>query len=145
MSLTVSIDTRDWDTKSEMLSRGIVKIPRLIVERGTAILEEELRNTVPVVTGKLRASVIRHSLSDLGGKVSTSSGYGVYVDEGTGPHVILGKPLLRFEVDGKVIFARRVFHPGFLGRHFKERSMESASPLIRQDIVDIIKQEMGFT
>jgi hypothetical protein len=35
-----------------------------------------------------------------------------YTDEGTGPHVIEGNPLLVFEWGGRTVFFRSVNHPG---------------------------------
>lgn len=58
---------------------------------------------------------------------TNAKGYAQYVSSGTRPHVILPKrgKALRFVVAGKVVFARRVNHPGtranpYLVRHLSE-------------------------
>jgi hypothetical protein len=52
--------------------------------------------------------------------------YTWYEDQGTRPHVILprNKQFLRFvDKGGRIVFAKRVNHPGTTGSHFIERSM----------------------
>ena len=51
-----------------------------------------------------------------------------YTDEGTRPHLIVPRRarLLRWEGDGGVIFARRVFHPGNTPRRWWQPALETA-------------------
>lgn len=51
-----------------------------------------------------------------------------YTDEGTEAHLIVPRSarVLRFEVDGGVVFARRAQHPGTTGSHWFERVVGDA-------------------
>jgi len=142
MSIRLDIDTSDWDSKSIHLRSGLDKLGLRIIEEGSALVEEELRNTVPVRTGKLRASVTRFSLTDTSANIGTSSGYGRYVNDGVGPRIIRGNPILRFVIEGTVFFRRQVFNPGFAGRRFREKTISSVGIKIRDVIARIFKEEI---
>jgi len=142
MSIRIDIDTSDWDAKSIRLRSGLDNLGSRIIEEGSALVEDELRNTVPVRTGKLRASVTRFSVTDTRAQIGTSSGYGRYVNDGVGPRIIRGSPILRFVIDGVTFFRRQVFNPGFAGRHFKEKTIASAGIKIRDVIARIFKEEI---
>lgn len=53
-----------------------------------------------------------------------------FVENGTGPHVIEAKTAkaLRFEIDGEVIFAKRVNHPGTAPTFYFRRAVEEEQP-----------------
>lgn len=52
----------------------------------------------------------------------------LFVNSGTRPHIIRPRraQYLRFEVDGRVVYARSVNHPGFRGTRFMERALRDA-------------------
>jgi hypothetical protein len=100
---------------------------RLFSDEGSILAMEELRANVPIRSGFLRESVTREILPD-GFKVYPTAPYAGYVDQGTGPHTIFPRSgkFLRFEDQwGATIFARKVEHPGFLGRFFMQRTAEN--------------------
>lgn len=131
--------------KSTALMRNLPMVPGRIIEDGSAIIEEELRGSVPVRTGTLRGSVRREVVGDLEAVISTNSGYGRYVNEGTRPHVIRAKGdgMLRFEVGGIVMYRKEVQHPGFAGRWFTrttvQRSMPRIMALVREALGNIMQ------
>jgi len=98
------------------------------LERKLAYLEEEVvhphlvdtaheiadayKSYVRKVTGALHSEVRVEDSKPV--RVVSAAPHAIYVELGTEPHVIEPKnaKALRFEIDGKVVFARRVFHPG---------------------------------
>lgn len=70
--------------------------------------------------GNLRQSIRYMPYGATGYKVRVGAHYGIYVDQGTKPHVILPKrkPFLAFQVDGKWVFTKRVNHPGTRPTYF---------------------------
>ncbi len=54
----------------------------------------------------------------------------LYLEYGTVPHLIEGNPVLCFEVDGKIIFSRRVYHPGTKAYNIIGGMMGDVSELI---------------
>lgn len=74
---------------------------------------------VPVVTGQLEAS---GHIDDLGGSetrhewaITFDAPQGLWTDEGTDPHVIVGNPNLAFVMEGQLVIVRSVQHPGQQG------------------------------
>ncbi len=137
MSFSVTIDTSDYDTKIGRLQSGLRQMPRLMLEQGSAVIENDLKRNVPVRTGRLRDSITREVFENHA-IVRTNSGYGRYVNDGTQPHIIYPKHgrFLRFEIEGKTIYAKRVRHPGFTGRHFVESTISESLP----KIIELIKR-----
>ncbi len=131
MSFYVTIDTSDFDNKMSNLVTVLKRMPREILEQGSAVIENDLQRNVPVRTGKLRNSITRE-VFDTSAVVSTNSGYGRFVNDGTAPHIIYPRNarFLRFEIQGKVIYAKRVRHPGFTGRKFAEKTIQESMPKI---------------
>lgn len=95
----------------------------------------------PVDTGRLRASIkgkanrtwtLRPQFT-----VSTNVDYAEMVHDGTRPHIIrpkrahtlrrsargVVKPALRFEINGRIVYARVVHHPGTRARPFLDRAL----------------------
>lgn len=92
--------------------------------RAVRIVDDRLDKTAPVKTGRLKRSR-RTRLSTAGDLLSAdidyqarsrSGGgdYGEFLDEGVRPHVIRPRraKVLRFVVGGRVVYARKVNHPG---------------------------------
>lgn len=83
----------------------------------------------PVDTGRLRASIRVERRSFFGLRqrwtVGSDVDYAPMVNDGTRPHIIRPKraKALRFNVGGKVVFARVVHHPGTRARPFLDRAL----------------------
>ena|SRR3990167_551289 len=120
--LKIDVDTSNFDLKINALRKGIETMGPRVIKETTENLEENLKIITPVKTGKLKNS-IRSVVYGLTGEVSTNSGYGLFVDVDTKPHMIFGNPFLRIPLGNKTIFARKVFHPGTTGQHLRERAM----------------------
>lgn len=142
MSLRIDLDTSDYDVKMTILRNKIPEFtPRLVME-GAEIIDEEMHNTVPVKTGKLKNS-IQKFVEPMSATIQTSSGYGLYVDEDTSPHVIQGNPILRFEVDGEIIFRRKINHPGTKGQHFRRKTLDNFQFRFLNRVRDVWNELMG--
>lgn len=95
---------------------------------------------VPVRTGFLRSSIHPDPVRRTGPwsidtGVSADAPYAAPVHEGARPHVIRPRHarFLRFEVEGRVVFARRVNHPGQRAQPFLSNAVHrvvSADPRI---------------
>lgn len=136
MSFIVTIDISDYDRKMGNLQSGLARLPREILESGSATIEMDLKRNVPVRTGRLRDSITRE-VFDNSAVIRTNSGYGRFVNDGTRPHDIFPRNgrYLRFEIGGRTIYAKRVRHPGFTGRKFVEVTLAESVP----KIMDLIR------
>lgn len=69
-----------------------------------------------VETGMLKASirVMSHDRASYGQtmKIGSDVRYALWHHQGTRPHMIVGRRVLRFVKNGNVVFAHRVMHPG---------------------------------
>ena len=69
----------------------------------------------------------------------------LYLEYGTVPHVIEGNPILCFEVDGKIIFSRRVYHPGTKAYNIIGGMIGNVSELvsaIQDSVIQKLQKEM---
>lgn len=87
--------------------------------------------------GSIAAGIIVGPVVDKSVKVISTNPHTQFVNDGTRPHKIRpvggrrsrrgrGPGYLRFEVGGRVVYAREVNHPGFRGTHFMERALRDA-------------------
>lgn len=86
----------------------------------------------PVDTGNLRASgVMKYSMGRRGptGTVEYPVKYATAVHDGSGPHIIKArrKKALKFEMNGRTVYARSVKHPGTEGRPFLQTAADEVA------------------
>lgn len=123
------------------LNRGLRNLGRIV----TPMLQE----ATPRRTGKLRSSTrfrIRGRAEDQTleilqtAKTPTGEFYGRFVRVGTRPHTIrpVRAQALRFEINGRIVFAKRVRHPGTRPNPYARETLRRAEPRIRQ-----VVEEMG--
>lgn len=125
------------------LRRAIRGASRRELREASRLVVNRAKILAPVDTGRLRASIradpprlltLRPSV-----KVGTDVEYASWVHDGTRPHVIRPRraQVLRFEVGGRVAYARVVNHPGTRARPFLDHALrEVAVPRgyrVRQD------------
>ena len=108
---------------------------------------EAARKNVPVRTGLLRSSIEKGGFGDF---LYVSMGnprayYAPYVEYGTRPHMIYPRKAraLRFEVRGKVIFAKYVHHPGTKPQYVMRRSVEEVLKefrrILRRKVLELLR------
>jgi len=129
MSVSIRVDTSDYDRKIGLVRAGIDEFLPMIITEGTPLIQQEMANQVPVKTGRLRAS-ISSELGQNESETSTNTGYGLYVDQPTQPHIIYPRiaKFLRFQIDGIWIRASSVNHPGTKGNFFIQRTVDVIMP-----------------
>jgi hypothetical protein len=111
----------------DVLKREVGDVTRRIFNRATILC--------PVDFGVLRAShhMKRPAVAPPGvrAEVYNDADYALAVHDGSGPYVIRPKPrktrtgrppMLKFEVDGRTVYAREVRHPGTRGRPWLARA-----------------------
>lgn len=80
---------------------------------GEFAFQEMKRRAPRGATGRLSKNIVKRA-SGLEVQITPLESYAIFVEEGTAPHEILpvNAQALRFEMHGKVVFAKRVNHPG---------------------------------
>lgn len=87
-------------------------------------IERDAKTLCPTDSGRLKRSIDHeldgHSVSTYVARIGTNVRYAIFVEFGTGPHVIRAKngKMLRWEAGGEVHFARGVLHPGTQAQPF---------------------------
>lgn len=113
-------------------------------------IKQTAQELVPVNTGALRTSITEMvSGSPPVGTVSVGQPYGVYMEYGTRPHVIMpvNAKALRFISGGQVVFAKMVNHPGTAPRPFMgpalEQNLSTIQDNFQRAIASIVSQLGG--
>ena len=98
-----------------------------VKEAGKLILRTE-KEEAPVKTGNLRRT-IQLDYRPIQASIYPTVKYALPVHEGSRPHVIVPvrKKVLAFKSGGKMIFAKRVNHPGNKPNPFVERTVSKTS------------------
>ncbi len=100
---------------------------------------EEMRRRAPERTGRLKRS-IRLQPAPVGGTavIGPTVPYAVFVEYGTRPHEILPvrAQALRFEVEGRVVYAKSVRHPGTKPQFFIRGTAEAVQKNISRIWLD---------
>lgn len=119
--IDVKVEVSGLDIKTLRLEKPI----RRLLEKAADFAEETMKKKAPKRTGRLRRS-IRKRVGRFEAEIGPTVPYAVYVEYGTRPHII--RPVraraLRFEVEGEVVFARLVRHPGTKPQRFIRETAE---------------------
>lgn len=115
------------------LSRVIRGASRAELETASRQVVNRAKVLAPVDTGRLRASIrvearrtfTLRTVFTIGSDVE----YAAMVNDGTRPHLIRprNKQVLRFQVGGRVVYARVVHHPGTKARPFLDRALREVA------------------
>lgn len=115
----------------------------VLIEAANFILTEmEIR--VPVDTGELRNSLAVVVMGDRV-RIGPTADHGVYVEFGTRPHEIRPRSAgaLRFTINGRVVYAKVVHHPGTKAQPFVRPAFEawvdSLGGMVAEANVKVIK------
>lgn len=94
-------------------------------------------------TGKLRSSIVARFISSSGRSVNweilSPAPYSVFVENPTKPHIIRARNAraLRFEIGGRVVFAKQVRHPGTPGFAFMGPGYQQAERTLWRELEKI--------
>jgi hypothetical protein len=107
------------------------------------------KRIAPFKTGHYRRSITHTTANFAGGSVTAAFGsnapYARVVEAGSEPHVITAKraKALRFTIGKKVLFRRRVNHPGTTGRWVFKRAKEWLEPQVRSEFRAVVQRIMN--
>lgn len=140
-ALEIQIDDSDWIQKSDIIVSELPNVKNQFLDEGSIVLQGHFIIEMPKRTGKMAATTSRE-VNENEAVISTTTGYGLFVDEDTQPHVIepVHANVLAFEIDGTTVFAKRVNHPGTIGQHFRERTIEAAA----DDLIEVFRRIIGY-
>jgi hypothetical protein len=112
-------------------------------DAGKLVLSTE-KQEVPVKTGQLRRSITL-DYKPISVSIYPTVKYALPLHEGSKPHVILPvrKQVLAFRKGGKLIFAKRVNHPGYKGNRFVERTVSIVTAPINRIFEKVLDTVIG--
>jgi len=135
LSFTVEVKS-DYKSVAEALESGLEGVLRRFAEG----VVEAARSKAPKRSGYL-ASQISSVVEKDSAAIYAKAPYSAYVEFGTRPHLILPKRAraLRFEVDGEVVFARRVHHPGTQPQPYLFPAVYEAIPELIEGLKSLVE------
>lgn len=142
MSVEIDLDTRQYDITIAHTLRELPELSADFTLRTVFVVKDEMESNVPVKSGKLRRNIIAEA-SGNSGSVGTNTGYGLFVDLPTRPHVIKAKGagFLRIPLpNGTIIFRKQVYHTGTKGAFFRKATLISSAPRIKETIQDKLNE-----
>lgn len=132
----MAVDTRIRLESSKLrdaLTGGQGALTRFLESYARRVVAEAVMRS-PVKTGNLRRSIHAEPVKATGPftaevSVEAAANYAMFVHEGSRPHLIRpkSKKALRFEVDGREVFAKHANHPGTKPRPFLRNAMEAVA------------------
>lgn len=119
-------------------------------------LLKDIKTSAPVNTGAYRDSIQMSDTTYDGNTIRTSVytdatvsdslgreyNLGELIEYGTRPHLIepATKQVLKFTIDGKIIYASHVFHPGTIANPHFQVSLQKNVPLYKYNIRKALKE-----
>lgn len=124
----------------EIVSKELEKATK---DAGKLILATE-KSEVPIKTGQLRRSITLE-YKPISVSIYPTVKYALPVHDGSKPHVIMAKgKALVFKKDGKLIFARRVNHPGNKPNPFVERTVSKTESPVNNLFTKALENIINF-
>jgi len=136
MSVEIDLDTTQYEITIAHTLRTIPELGSDFTLRSALIVKDEMESNVPVKTGKLRRNIVA-DISGESATVGTNTGYGLFVDLPTRPHIIRARDggYLRIPLpNGQIIFRKQVFHTGTKGAFFRRATLISSAPKIQESL-----------
>ena len=146
MSVEIEIDTNEYEILIAHTATGVKDISPVFALATGDVVKNEMERVVPVKTGKLKRSIRLDAIGD-GAVVSTNSGYGLFVDQPTKPHIIraVNAQFLRIPLaNGTIIFRKQVFHTGTKGHFFRRKTLQRASTRIKEVIQNKLNEAISL-
>ncbi len=130
MNIKLVLDTTEFDRFVKEYPLIIIEEMNSAIEKSAYKIESMAKQEAPAVSGKLRQKIMT-SLSYLKGVVSANALYSIYVHEGTKPHIITPKTKkVLADKRKRIIFGKRVRHPGTEPNRFMLRAVEKSKNTI---------------
>ena len=139
--MPIEITQNDFDNMIPQLRRALQRSHDLTAQE----VWGNLREYSPQDHGRLAGSWVLQRRGDMRSTVGTSVKYALVQNDGSRPYDIFPRSAkaLRFVVDGAVIFAKRVHHPGIKGKQYIEKSIDEANQRI-SEFVEMALEEEGL-
>jgi HK97 gp10 family phage protein len=115
------------------------------LEQVCAEIAEYARSIAPVKSGEYRDSIGYRSEGEMRFTIFAGAKHAAVVEFGSAPHFILPRTarVLRFEVDGEIVFAKYVMHPGtapqFIIHRAKKENMEKIVQAVRDGVREALR------
>lgn len=105
---------------------------RVLMQRGPQVVNRA-KVLAPVDTGRLRAAIkgrlVRNWTLRSEYQITVNVDYAEAVHDGTRPHIIRPRnaQALRFNIGGRIVYAKVVHHPGTRARPFLDRALREVT------------------
>jgi len=137
-------DFRAFSQAFQRLSRDIRGAAELIVRKAAERAEGLLRERAPRRTGRM-AEDVGSTIYGRMAIVGFRTHYARFLEFGTRPHEIRPRRAraLRFSMGGRIIFARRVLHPGIRPRYLVRAVAEELGGQLSSIFEEVIEHVIG--
>ena len=127
-------DAADRVENGEAVDRGVEETARAISLDAERFASKD--------TGELAESIHVEKLSDGSWLIIVGADHAKPVEYGSRPHVITPNDAeaLRFEIDGQIVFAQRVFHPGNPAQPYLRPAIDAHRQDLAENIADELRQ-----
>ena len=142
MSIQVQVSQRGLDL-SLFADKVEEKLLPGLVKKGADYAYALMSAKAPVRSGRLLGS-IREQVRGLEATIGPTVPYAIYVEYGTRPHEIrpVYASVLRFKIEGKVVFTSIVHHPGTRAQLFVRETAEVTKQKIPELWDEIAREEI---
>jgi len=150
MSATISITIKNYAEIEQLFTRmpeRMIKALDTAVERCILKIQSDAMKEAPVNKqsggGNLRQSIKAMMTGPASGKVEVGASYGIYVHEGTAPHIIriVNKRVLANRRTNQV-FGTIVHHPGTKANPFLQRAVDKNSDFIDKQFENAVDEAL---
>ncbi len=138
--ISIRIDgLAELQSRCEKIAIGIPQEAKNALIASTDVVRNKAREIAPYKTGNLRRS-IKSKVSGWIGLIYVEAVYGAAVEFGRAASVItpILKKALAFRINGQLVFARRVNHPGTQPKPYLKPALESSKNHIERIFQDAI-------
>jgi hypothetical protein len=150
MEITLTLQNKDEIMRVFKQAPGIASREyRTSLERIAARVQSNAMHNSPVGKykngGNLRQSIKTMPYGSTGFIVTVNAHYGIYVDQGTKPHVILpkrAKVLSWLNGSGQRVFSKRVNHPGTRPTYFFTNAVKDAESYANVEMSDAMDRTL---